>query len=246
MTWTILQLAFPLVFVGVALYLYHTNRTALVEFREQLAVSPKGKRFVILMTLLSLLVYHFVALCGKSIPLDLLPSSILVFLLFSQKYGEIAIRLFQGKRWSFFAFLVILASFTQTATASLGMTFLVLLIVSWIYPTKALEKEMSERGDTHDIIEETIEGLRNVMVDIHTPIQEPEEPDEEDNGLVDTVAEEVVEETSEEIDADMQPVPRVDKEPSGAAVQNQKRRERERAHRRSRAKRRARRAKNGR
>ena len=245
MTWTILQLAFPLVFVGIALYLYRSNRASLVEFREQLAVSPKGKRFVTLMTLLTLLVYHFVALCGKSNPLDLLPSSVLVFLLFSQKYGEITIRLFQGKRWSFFAFLVVLASFTQTVTVSLGMTFLVLLIVSWIYPTEALVKEMSERADTHDIIEETIEGLQSMMVDIHAPILEPEELDEEDNGFVDTVAEEVQEEPSEQVEPDVDAVPAISKEPSDKAVQNQRRRENERAHQRSRAKRRARRAKNG-
>ena len=93
MTWTILQLAFPLVFLGIAFYLYQSSRPLLIGFREQLAVSPKGRRFVILMALLGLLVFHFISLCGTADPLQLLPSSILTFLMFSQRYGEGIMRL---------------------------------------------------------------------------------------------------------------------------------------------------------
>ena len=163
MTWIILQLVFPIVFVGIALYIYRSNHALLVGFREQLAVSPKGRRFVVLTALLALLIYHFVALCGSANPLQLLLSSILAFTLFSQRFGERIIRFFQDRCWGFFIFVVALAGFFMPMTAPVAVTLTVLLVVSWIYPTEDLIREVSERGDTSDIIEETIEGLNGVF-----------------------------------------------------------------------------------
>lgn len=189
MTWIVLQLAFPMVFLGTALYLYRSGRALLVGFREQLAVSAKGRRFVVLMGVLILLVYHFIALCGMSDSLDLLTSSVLMFVLFSQRYGEAAIRLFQGKGFGFFAFVVALGAFFHVATVSWGVTFMVLLVVSWIYPTRALEREMAGRGDTHDIIGETVDGLGRMMAEGHMDavVTEKGEDRTEDGVVIGTV-----------------------------------------------------------
>ena len=132
MTWIILQLVFPIVFVGIALYIYRSNHALLVGFREQLAVSPKGRRFVVLTALLALLIYHFVALCGSANPLQLLLSSILAFTLFSQRFGERIIRFFQDRCWGFCIFVVALVGFFIPVTAPLAVTLTVLLVVSWI------------------------------------------------------------------------------------------------------------------
>ena len=166
-----MQLVFPIVFVGIALYIYRSNHALLVGFREQLAVSPKGRRFVVLTALLALLIYHFVALCGSANPLQLLLSSILAFTLFSQRFGERIIRFFQDRCWGFFIFVVALAGFFMPMMAPLAVTLTVLLIASWIYPTEELMHEVSERGDTSDIIEETIEGLNGGLgLDYMLPI----------------------------------------------------------------------------
>lgn len=245
MTWIILQLVFPIVFVGIALYIYRSNHALLVGFREQLAVSPKGRRFVVLTALLALLIYHFVALCGSANPLQLLLSSILAFTLFSQRFGERIIRFFQDRCWGFFIFVVALAGFFMPMTAPVAVTLTVLLVVSWIYPTEDLIREVSERGDTSDIIEETIEGLNGVF-GTGLYVANPEETQvSNDNGDAssdaddgEALVDEHVEENLDDASASGQP--------SEKAIRNRKNREKEREHQRKRAKRKARRAKNGR
>jgi len=245
MTWKILQLAFPLVFLGIAFHLYRKNRTTLVGFREQLAVSPKGRRFVALMALLTLLVYHFIALCGTANPLQLLPSSILAFMLFSQRCGEGILHVFQSKRWQFLAFVVTLAAFFHPISTPMAVTLLVLMITSWVYPTEALIKEASERGDTSDIIEETIEGLREEMENINAPIFFDENDVPEEVTDVDTEPANEEPSPSSDVEEDVSDASPVSDMPSDKAIRNQKMRERERERRHSRAKRRARRAKRG-
>ena len=108
MTWKLLQLAFPLVFVGIAAYLYGTKHALLVGFREQLAVSPKGRRFVVLVALLMLLAYHFTALCASAHPVQLLPSSLLVFALSSEKYSDGIMRLLHRKGFMWLCYVMML------------------------------------------------------------------------------------------------------------------------------------------
>ena len=148
MTWKLLQLAFPLVFIGIALHLYRKNRPLLIGFREQLAVSPSGRRFIVLAGMLVLIVYHFVALCGTAKPFHLLPSSILVLSMFSQRCGERIIRFFQYKPLRFSVFVTMLGAFFLPQTTPMAMTMMVLLIISWGYPTEELMREVSERGDS--------------------------------------------------------------------------------------------------
>lgn len=246
MTWTILQLAFPMVFTGIALYLYCTKRSLLIGFREQLAVSPKGRRFVALMAMLALLMFHFVALCGTAKPLQLLPSSIIVFMLFSHRYGEELINFLQRRPWNFFAFVLMLATLFQPQTYPFAVTLLVLIITSWIYPTKQLVKEIRERGDTPDIIEETIEELNKEMQETLYPTHSEEEKEEAEESHVDLdpVVEESADENDVEEDAgdDYTPYNQL----SEKAIRKQRIREKERERRHNRAKRRARRAKHGR
>lgn len=245
MTWIILQLAFPLVVIGIAFHLYRNNRSLLIGFREQLAVSPKGRRFIVLVALLGLIVYHFIALCGTANPLELLPSSILGFLLFSQRFGEGIIRIYQSRRWNLLLLVITLAMFFHPVTTPLAVTQLVLLITSWIYPTEELMKEVSERGDTTDIIEETIEGLQNEMENAGSTIffekeEEEETADDVDGESAPKMASEETEDAEEVSDAAPS-----SSMPSEKAIRNQKMREKERERRHSRAKRRARRARNG-
>lgn len=246
MTWIILQLVFPIVFVGIALYIYRSNHALLVGFREQLAVSPKGRRFVVLTALLALLIYHFVALCGTANPLQLLLSSILAFTLFSQRFGERIIRFFQDRCWSFFIFVVALVGFFMPVTAPLAVTLTVLLVVSWIYPTEELIREVSERGDTSDIIEETIEGLNGVF-GTGLYVANPEETQvSNDNGDASSDADDGEALVDEHVEENLDDASASSGQPSEKAIRNRKNREKERKHQRKRAKRKARRAKDGR
>ena len=246
MTWKLLQLAFPLVFIGIAFYLYRKNRALLVGFREQLAVSPKGRRFVVMVALLTLLVYHFIALCGSAEPLQLLPSSILSFLLFSEKYGDSLVRLFHRKCWMYYAFVVILIAFFLPQTTPMAVTLMVLLITSWGYPTKEMMKKVSERGGISDIIEDTIEGLRNEMADVNSVIvfDAKDIPQEASDVDTETAPEEISPVLDvEEYVGDDSPVSEI---PSEKVIRNQRKREIDRERRHKRAKRRARRTKKGR
>ena len=185
MTWKLLQLAFPLVFLFVAFYQYAKNRAVLIGFREQLAVSPKGRRFVVLTTLLLLLAYHFIALCGTGSPVLLLPSSILSFILFSQRYAEKIFRLYHDRERMLCIVTVILGTTICPYTFSIAVTLLVLLIASWVYPTEELIQEMSVRDDTHDIVEETVSGMfeqlgKTYESVVFNPITSPAEAVEEE------------------------------------------------------------------
>jgi hypothetical protein len=64
---------------------------------------------------------------------------------------------------------MMLAAFFLPIANPLAVTLMVLLVTSWVYPTKELMAMVTERGDTSDIIEDTIEGLRAEMANIHTP-----------------------------------------------------------------------------
>lgn len=246
MNWKLLQLAFPLVFIGIAFYLYRKNRALLVGFREQLAVSPKGRRFVVMVALLTLLVYHFIALCGSAEPLQLLPSSILSFLLFSERYGDSLVRLFHRKCWMYYAFVVILIAFFLPQTTPMAVTLMGLLITSWGYPTKEMMKKVSERGGISDIIEDTIEGLRNEMADVNSVIvfDAKDIPQEASDVDTETAPEEISPVLDvEEYVGDDSPVSEI---PSEKVIRNQRKREIDRERRHKRAKRRARRTKKGR
>lgn len=245
MTWKLLQLAFPLVFIGIALHLYRKNRPLLIGFREQLAVSPSGRRFIVLAGMLVLIVYHFVALCGTAKPFHLLPSSILVLSMFSQRCGERIIRFFQYKPLRFSVFVTMLGAFFLPQTTPMAMTMMVLLIISWGYPTEELMREVSERGDTHDIVEETVEGLKKEMTDIFPTLEGEAESLPEEASDVD--AEPLQEDTppESEVEEIVSELPNTSSQPSEKAIRNQKNREKERERRHNRAKRRARRAKHG-
>ena len=246
MTWRLLQLAFPIVFIGIAFYFYRSHRDLLVYFRKQMAVSPAGRRFIVLATMLVLIVYHFVALCGTSGVLELLPSSIWVGLMFSQKYGESIIRFFQGRRNRYCAFVLILAAFFLPATTPMAVTMMVLLVTSWILPTKEEMDAACERGDIPDIIGETVEGLTNEMLAIHARMFPEEVDDAEEVSDVDTETIHAESLDEPEMVEDVNDVSSPSNSPSERAIHNQEMREKERKHRHSRAKRRARRAKNGR
>lgn len=246
MTWKLLQLAFPLVFIGIAFYLYRKNRALLVGFREQLAVSPKGRRFVVMVALLTLLVYHFIALCGSADPIQLLPSSILSFLLFSERFGDCIVRLYHRKCWMYYAFVLILIAFFLPQTTPMAVTLMVLLITSWGYPTKDMMKRVSECGGISDIIEDTIEGLRNEMENVNSVIVFDAKDVLQEASDVDTEA--VPEEILPVLDVEdnVEDNHSVSNTPSEKVIRNQRKREKKRERRHKRAKRRARRAKNGR
>ena len=246
MTWTLLQLAFPLVFLGIALHFYRSHRDLLVYFRKQMAVSPSGRRFVVLATVIGLLVYHFVALCGTADTTQLVPSSILVGLMFSQKFGECIIRFFQGKRRRYCIFVITLAAFFLPATNPLAVTMMVLIVTSWLFPTKEQMDAACEQGDTPDIIGETVEGLTNEMLNIHARWfpEEIEDAEEVTDVDTETIPAEPLEES--ETEEDVNDVSSPSHLLSERAIHNQEMREKERKHKHSRAKRRARRAKNGR
>lgn len=240
MTWKILQLAFPLVFIGIALYFYCSKRRLLMGFREQLAVSQKGRRFVVLMTLLTLLVYHFVALCGTASPFQLLPSSIMAFVLFSQRCGEGMIRFLQHRHSQYIAFVLALVAFFFSQSWPFATTLMVLLVTSWIYPIMEQTARFSGHDDMIISSEELGERLNAETQNAPDAVSKEQETDDSDvvstpvcndadndNDMEDYV---VMEETF--LDA-----------PSEKAIRNQKNREREREHRHRRAKRRARRAK---
>lgn len=245
MTWKLLQLAFPLVFVGIALYLYCTKHELLVGFREQLAVSPKGRRFVVLVALLMLLAYHFTALCGTAAPVQLLPSSLLTFGLFSERYGEGILRLLQRKGWMCLNLVMMLAAFFLPLTTPIAVTLMVLLVISWVYPTQGLMKTVSERGDIPDIINETIEGLRAEMANIDTSIYIDETEIVEEVMDVDTVPTNedtsLVQDVEELVEGNASPSDML----SEKAIRKRKQREKDRERRQNRKKRRTRRAKNG-
>ena len=240
MTWKFLQLAFPLAFIGIALYIYCSKRRLLMGFREQLAVSPKGRRFVVLTTLLTLLVFHFVALCGTASPFRLLPSSIMAFVLFSQRCGEGMIRFFQHRHSQYVAFLIALAAFFFSQSWSFAATLMVLLVASWVFPTM----EQTTRTSDHDNMaispEELGEKLNAEIRNAHDVVSTEQETDDSD-----MVSIPVCEDADN--DNDMEDNVVMDETfldtPSEKAIRNQKNREREREHRRKRAKRRARRAK---
>lgn len=246
MTWTILQLAFPLVVVGIALHLLRTQKALLIGFREQLAVSPKGRRFILLVTMLALLVYHFVALCGTADSLSLLPSSILTLSLFSQRCGEGIVRLLQQRLWGFLTFLLMMGAFFLPETTPMAVTVMMMLIISWGFPTESEQREMPKRGDTPDIIEETIIGLRNEMQDILPAftIEEEAEPCEAEE--VDFVTEPAEAAPDDDVENSMNGAPLPYVGLSEKAIRNRKLREKERERRHNRAKRKARRAKHGR
>lgn len=240
MTWKFLQLAYPLVFIGIALYIYCSKRRLLIGFRKQLAGSPKGRRFVVLTTLLILLVYHFVALCGTASPFQLLPSSIMVFVLFSQRCGEGMIRFFQHRPCQYIAFVLALIAFFFSQSWPFATTLMVLLVTSWVFPTMEHTVRTSEHDDMAISPEELDERLNTENPNALDAVSTEQEIDDwnvvsiplfedadNDNDMEDNM---VVNETS--LDA-----------PSEKAIRNQKNREREREHRRRRAKRRARRAK---
>lgn len=245
MTWNLLQLAFPLIFIGIALHLYRKNRSLLIGFREQLAVSPSGRRFVVLTGMLALIVYHFIALCGTAKSFELLPSSILVLSMFSQRCGERIIRFFQYKPLRFSVLVIMLGAFYLAQTTPMAVTMMVLLIISWGYPTEELMREVSERGDTHDIVEETVEGLKKEMADIFPAFEGEAESLPEEASDVDT--EPVQEDTppDSEVEEIVSELPNTSSQPSEKAIRNQRLREKERERRHTRAKRRARRAKHG-
>lgn len=245
MTWKILQLAFPLVFLGIAFHLYRTNRSMLVRFREQLAVTPRGRRFIVMIALLTLLVYHFIALCGTASPLQLLPSSIVAFMLFPQRYGEGIFRILQGRRWSFCAFLLILTAFFVPLFTPMAVTLLVLMIASWVYPTEEQMRIVSGRDDTSDTIEETTDWLLPEEESIGTPILFDEDDTAEEVTDVDTEPADEEPLSSSDMKEDVSDAPPVPDTLSEKAIRNRKMREKERERRHSRAKRRARRAKRG-
>ena len=245
MTWKLLQLAFPLVFVGIAAYLYGTKHALLVGFREQLGVSPKGRRFVVLVALLMLLAYHFTALCASAHPVQLLPSSLLVFALFSEKYSDGIMRLLHRKGFMWLCYVMMLAAFFLPIANPLAVTLMVLLVTSWVYPTKDLMAMVTERGDTSDIIEDTIEGLRAEMVNIHTPYDFEEAEVIEVETDVDTVPAEEDASQTQEVEIVVNDDASSSGQPSERAIRNQKQREKDRERRQNRKKRRARRAKNG-
>src|SRR5574344_140434 len=241
MTWKLLQLAFPLVFVGIAAYLYGTKHALLVGFREQLAVSPKGRRFVVLVALLMLLAYHFTALCASAHPVQLLPSSLLAFALFSEKYSDGIMRLLHRKGCMWLCYVLMLAAFFLPIANPLAVTLMVLLVTSWVYPTKDLMAMVTERGDTSDIIE----VLRAEMANIHTPYDFEEAEVIEVETDVDTVPAEEDASLTQEVEIVVDDDASSSEQPSERAIRNQKQREKDRERRQTRKKRRARRAKNG-
>jgi len=240
MTWKFLQLAFPLVFIGIALYFYCSKRRLLMGFREQLAVSPKGRRFVVLTTLLTLLVFHFVALCGTASPFQLLPSSIMAFVLFSQRCGEGMIRFFQHRHSQYIAFMIALAASFFSQSWPFATTLMVLLVASWVFPT--MEQTARTSGNDNMTIspEELGEKLNAEIRNAHDAVSTEQVTDDSD-----VVSIPVCEDADN--DNDMEDYVVMDETfldaPSEKAIRNQKNREREREHRRRRAKRRARRAK---
>lgn len=245
MTWKILQLAFPLVFLGIAFHLCRTNRSMLVRFRDQLTVSPRDRRFLALVALLTLIVYHFIALCGTANSLQLLPSSIVAFMLFSQRCGERILRVFQDRRWRFYAFVVILTAFFHPLSTPMAVTLLVLMITSWVYPTEVLTRKMSERNDISDIIEEAAESFRQEAEESNTLILFEEDDTPKEVTDVDTEPANDDPLPSSDVKEDVSDASPVSDTLSEKAIRNRKMREKERERRHSRAKRRARRAKRG-
>jgi len=138
-----------------------------------------------------------------------------------------------------------LGAFFLPQTTPMAMTMMVLLIISWGYPTEELMREVSERGDTHDIVEETVEGLKKEMTDIFPTLEGEAESLPEEVSDVD--AEPLQEDTPPEskVEEIVSELPNTSSQPSEKAIRNQKNREKERERRHNRAKRRARRAKHG-
>lgn len=246
MTWTILHLAFPLVVVGIAIHLLRTQKALLIGFREQLAVSPKGRRFILLVTMLALLVYHFFALCGTEDALRLLPSSILTLSLFSQRCGEGIVRLLHKRLWGFMAFLLMLGALFLPETTPMAVTVMMLIIISWGFPTEYEQSEIHKRGDTSDIIEETIYGLRKEMQDILPAFGMDDEGDICEAEEVDAVTEPAEAAPDGDVEKNMNGASSPSAGLSEKAIRNRKVREKERERRHNRAKRKARRAKHGR
>lgn len=245
MTWKILQLVFPLVFLGIAFHLYRTKRSILMRFREQLAVSPRGRRFIALVALLTLIVYHFVALCGTANSLQLLPSSIVAFMLFPQRYSEGILRILQGRRWCFCAFLLILTALFLPLSTPMAVTLLVFMVISWVYPAEELMRKVYEPYDTSDTNEETAEELLLEDESINVPIFFEEADTSEEVMEVDTEPANDDSLPSSNVKEDVSDASPVSDMPSEKAIRNRKMREKKRERRHSRAKRRARRAKRG-
>lgn len=134
--WIRILYSFSFLAFLVVPFLYKSERPSMLHFYHRMAVSPAWQRMYTRMLLLFLLVFHFYHLSLFKCQYDMVPSSVLCFLMFSHPLCERTFRYLQHKRMLWAAMVLALSCLFVPHFLPLGYSFGVLLCGAVFYPSR--------------------------------------------------------------------------------------------------------------
>ncbi len=165
--WNILGIAFPLMVTAISWKLYGRRRLRMARFRLSMIEKRSTRKVYLHALLFILLIFHFVYTCTHMNEFGVLPSTILIAVMYRFKLAERLMHLLNRNRLIFIA-----ASLLSIALAliphlyTLGMTVAFLLLASMFYPSK-FEMERYGNALTAKLLRQTarrIATLCNLII----------------------------------------------------------------------------------
>lgn len=136
MTWILLQFISPVLIILVPYSIYKQQSAIMENFNLRIAWSSSYRKLFMLVTLLLLLIFHFICLNGQCSIAGLIPSSLLVLGLFSYKFSHWILHQLHKPKLMFLAFVATLVLLFVPGMYSSAVTLGIILVASLFYPTK--------------------------------------------------------------------------------------------------------------
>jgi hypothetical protein len=136
MAWVLLQFIFPVLIILVSYSIYTQQGVIMENFNLRIAWSSSYRKLFMLVTLLPLLIFHFICLNGECSIAGLVPSSLFVLGLFSYKLSHWVLCQLHKPKLMFSAFVVTLGILFVPGMYSSAVTLGIILVASLFYPTK--------------------------------------------------------------------------------------------------------------
>lgn len=145
MIWIIIQFIFPVLLFMLPLALYKSKRRFMAKFYERMTRNEKARRFHILVLLATLLLFHYVYVCGHSGEFGLMLSTIVCAALSSFKRADRWLRylLDRPRAFGIFAIVTMVIGFVPHLY-TLSVTIAFILLAAMFYPSLRIISEWEE------------------------------------------------------------------------------------------------------